>query len=260
MSVYPVAQAPVAELRRPSTPVYSVITPRRSLRTDTVIVSDIHLGSAVCRARALREALAAWYPFRRLIILGDLFEDLNLARLGKADFELLDDLRDLSGREDVELDWIEGNHDEQGHDLVHRLIGARTHDQMMLDLYGKRYLFMHGHQFDDFLRDHPTVSTVASNIYCAVQVREGRSRRFSRWLKQKSKQWLKVCQKVERMAADHARQFDANFVLCGHTHYHDAALSRPSHSVRYINTGCWTDMPSTLTTIDHKGLRQFVYS
>ncbi len=50
---------------------------------DTLILSDLHLGSEVSRAedaiRMLKEL-----SFRRLILLGDIFSDLDFRRLTKA--------------------------------------------------------------------------------------------------------------------------------------------------------------------------------
>lgn len=47
---------------------------------DTVILSDMHLGSEVSRAKDALQALKAM-SFRRLILLDDIFCDLNFRRL-----------------------------------------------------------------------------------------------------------------------------------------------------------------------------------
>src|SRR5215471_15449472 len=47
---------------------------------DTVIISDLHLGSRLSRAADAVEMLQE-RTFRRLILLGDIFCDLNFARL-----------------------------------------------------------------------------------------------------------------------------------------------------------------------------------
>lgn len=268
MSVYTVPATPVESPKIAGAlplvnraPAFQVVTPSKTLNADTVVISDVHLGSKVCRARVLRKALASWYPFRRLVILGDLFDELDfsLLRQNPHHFEVIDDIRELAAQPGVEVDWIEGNHDEHGHSLIERLLGANVHDHMTLDIQDKRYMFMHGHQFDEFLNNHPKISLLAGSIYIAVQTREGNNRRLSRWLKQKSKKWLKVCQRVERLAVEQARKAGADFILCGHTHYYDAALANPDERIRYINTGCWTDYPCTLTAIDRKGLKQYTY-
>ena len=234
---------------------------KKLYKTDVVIISDIHLGSEVCRAKELREAIKEWLPFKRLIILGDFFDDLNFSRLRKHHFGLMDDIRKLTKPiHGVRVDWIEGNHDIQAHEVIRRIIGAHVHDEMILDLYGKKYLFMHGHQFDDFLTEHPVITVVAGKVYEAVQRREdGRKKSLSRWLKKKSKGWLRVCQKVEEKAISYANQRGADFIVCGHTHYHDGSRRHSRSKIRYINTGCWTDAPSTLITIDDKGMRRHHY-
>ncbi len=238
----------------------NIRTESKTLRADTVVISDIHLGSEVCRAKELRRAIKSWFPFRRLIILGDLFDDLNFSRLNKHHFGVIDDIRRLtSHKRGVTVDWIEGNHDEEAHDVIHRIIGANVHDELILEFANRRYLFMHGHQFDNFLYDHPIISVMAGKVYEGVQKREGNGKRLSRWLKKKSKGWLKVCKKIEEKAILYAASRGAEYIVCGHTHYHDAQTSTPQQLVRYINTGCWTDCPSTLTVFDDKGFRHHLY-
>lgn len=235
-------------------------TTRKTLKTNMVIISDIHLGSEVSRAREVRKALAEWYPFERLIILGDLFDDLNFSRLRKHHFGLIDDFRRLTKpKRGVTVDWIEGNHDEKAHDLVHRIIGARVHSELQLEFGGRNHLFIHGHQFDNFLSEYPRITLMACNIYDAVQRREGEKKSLSRWLKKKSKGWLSVCRKVEERAIAYARIRGADNILCGHTHYHNPRTGVNGNGIRYINTGCWTDSPSTLTTIGPEGLHKHLY-
>jgi len=51
---------------------------------DTVIISDLHLGSEVSQAGAALAFLQSIH-FKRLILLGDIFADLNFRRLTFAD-------------------------------------------------------------------------------------------------------------------------------------------------------------------------------
>lgn len=263
-TVTPVPPVPVMVPKEPAAAppkVVHVAPSRKTYRTDTVVISDVHLGSEVCQAKLLRRALKEWYPFRRLIILGDLFDDLNFSRLGKHHFNLIDDFRKLTNKKrGVSVDWIEGNHDEEAHDVVRRMIGANVHEELLLELHGKSYLFIHGHQFDDFLVDHPIISTIASNFYESVQRRQGEGITVSRWLKRKSKGWIKACQRVQQKAVAYAAvKGDVDFIVCGHTHYHNAVPILPTDRIKYINTGCWTDLPCTLTTVDEHGLRHHEY-
>ena len=47
---------------------------------DTLILSDLHLGAEMSRAREALRGLQE-NRYRRLILLGDIFADLNLGRL-----------------------------------------------------------------------------------------------------------------------------------------------------------------------------------
>ena len=55
---------------------------QNKIHIDTIIVSDIHLGSEVSRPSQVIDMLQS-YKFNRLILLGDIFDDLNFRRLKK---------------------------------------------------------------------------------------------------------------------------------------------------------------------------------
>ncbi|MCY7360682.1 MAG: metallophosphoesterase, partial [Ignavibacteria bacterium] len=82
------------------------------MQIDTLIISDIHLGSKASRPLQVKEMLES-YRFKRLILLGDIFDDLNFTRLNKEHWNLLSYIRKLSNPEkNIEVVWVEGNHDE----------------------------------------------------------------------------------------------------------------------------------------------------
>src|SRR5271157_1175345 len=79
--------------------------------TETLIVSDVHLGSDLSLAADLLDLLQN-STFKRLILLGDIFADLNFSRLTKEHWRLISYLRKLSNpKRSIEVVWIEGNHD-----------------------------------------------------------------------------------------------------------------------------------------------------
>src|SRR5436305_14775547 len=83
---------------------------------DTIIISDLHLGSEVSRAsEAMRMLKTA--SFNRLILLGDIFSDLNFRRLKKEHWRLLGYIRKLSNpKREIEVVWVEWNNE---HGLSH---------------------------------------------------------------------------------------------------------------------------------------------
>ena len=79
---------------------------------DTLILSDLHLGSEVSRAEDATRMLKQ-NRFRRLILLGDIFSDLNFRRFTKEHWKFLSYIRKLSNpKREVEVVWVEGNHDQ----------------------------------------------------------------------------------------------------------------------------------------------------
>lgn len=216
---------------------------------DTLIVSDIHLGSDVCRAHDLLRTLKQ-HRFKRLILNGDVFDDLNFTRLTKDDWKVLSTLRRLSNpKRGIEVVWVAGNHDGLAEILSH-LLGVRVYNEYRWTHCGTRFLAMHGHQFDHYITQREKLTAVASYLYLKIQKIDGERQRLSRWIKRTSKSWLRVADTVGRDALDYARTTAADVVFCGHTHIPGQA---ERNGVRYVNSGCWTDKPSQYVTVGLKG-------
>src|ERR1700679_2047442 len=100
---------------------------------DTLILSDLHLGSEISRASDVLELLKS-ARFRRLILLGDIFNDLNFRRLKKEHWEFLSHIRKLSNpKRGVEVVWVEGNHDLGLSDLMSHLVGVPVYQHYEWD-------------------------------------------------------------------------------------------------------------------------------
>ncbi len=216
------------------------------LVVDTLIMSDIHLGSEVSRSEEALEMLKQ-FSFTRLILNGDVFEDLNFKRLSKEDWKFLSFIRKLSGhKRGVEVVWVAGNHDGIAEILSH-LLGLEVYDEYLWDSEGEKYLAIHGHQFDKFLNENVVISAIACGFYKLFQRIDTDNQRVSRWMKNRSKTWLRVSEKIAADAIEYARTKGAKYVFCGHTHQ---SMQRTSGGITYTNSGCWTDVPSEFITVD----------
>lgn len=219
---------------------------------DTIIVSDIHLGSDVSRCHRLVQLLKA-YRFRRLILNGDVFDDLNFKRLSKDDWKFLSFIRRMSNpRRGIDVIWVVGNHDGGVAEILSHLLGVPVHDEYVWEVHGLRMLAIHGHQFDRWITDHAVITAVASWFYLVIQKLDPQHR-VSRWVKRKSKRWLRLGDKVGHDASTYGRRrHEADVVFCGHTHL---ATDRwiDEVRVRYCNSGSWTDKPSQYITIGEDG-------
>src|SRR6202043_3448460 len=113
---------------------------------DTLILSDLHLGADMSRAR---EALCVLREnqYRRLILLGDIFADLNFGRLKKEHWKFLGFIRKLSNAQrKVEVVWVEGNHDQRLTEIMSDLVGVRVRQEYQWDYQGLRRIAVHGPQ------------------------------------------------------------------------------------------------------------------
>ncbi len=218
---------------------------------NTIIVSDVHLGSDVSRAGALLATLKT-HDFKRLILLGDIFDDLNFRRLPREHWTVLSHIRDLTHPESgVEVVWVEGNHDEGLSEVTSHFIGVPVFQEYSWRWNGTSFLAIHGHQFDRFLVEHSAITEVATGAYKLLQKLDFKQHGVSRFAKRISKKWLRQSEKIARHAIDYGKQRGAEYVFCGHTHF---AMQCADGGVRYVNSGCWTDVPSTFIAIDENGV------
>lgn len=217
---------------------------------DTLIVSDIHLGSHVSRSRVLLELLQKT-SYRRLILNGDVFDDLNFHRLKKDDWRFLSYIRKQSNpRSMTEVIWVVGNHDGGVAEVLSHILGVDVHEEYSWTYGDKRFLAIHGHQFDKWINEHAVITAVASFLYATIQ-RLDPHQNASRWVKRTSKKWLRLAGKVAHVAVRYGRKtHKADVVICGHTHQ---PTTIEIEDVMYVNSGCWTDVPSTYVLITAQG-------
>jgi len=114
-----------------------VVTPQIC---DTLILSDLHLGADMSRAREALRVLRE-NQFRRLILLGDIFADLNFGRLKKEHWKFLGFIRKLSNpKRNVEVVWVEGNHDHGLAPIMSHLVGVRVYHEYQWEYRGLRHI------------------------------------------------------------------------------------------------------------------------
>ena len=213
-------------------------------KTHTIIISDLHLGSKVSQPEKVLKLLKS-FSFRKLILLGDIFDDLNLGDLSTQGLDLLDYIGKIS--RDKKLRWVIGNHDEGFYKIFAPLMNAKIYQSYHWQYKNRKYLTIHGHQFDRFLINNVVLSQMSSAIYRFIQRIDFQDKRFSHYIKNTSKGWLRISQKVARGAIREAEKHGAEYVFCGHTH---KAIKKRSHDIKYFNSGCWTDNPCTFITVD----------
>jgi UDP-2,3-diacylglucosamine pyrophosphatase LpxH len=219
---------------------------------DTLILSDVHLGSEISRARDALDLLKSM-TFRRLILLGDIFNDLNFRRLKKEHWQFLSYIRKLSNpKRNVEVVWVEGNHDLGLSDLMSHLVGIPVYQQYLWKYRGESYLAIHGHQFDRFAINNFLLSRIGEALFLRIQKIDARKKAFSRYLDRLNTRWLRLSDKVACGALSYAAHHKAAYIFCGHTH---VPLEVQRDGVKYFNSGSWIDKRCTYITIGEDGVR-----
>lgn len=224
---------------------------------ETLILSDLHLGSELSRARQALELLQST-KFKRLILLGDIFADLNFRRLTKEHWQFLGYIRKLSNpKRRIEVVWVEGNHDHGLSQIMSHLVGVPVYQQYVWEFDGMRHLAIHGHQFDRFVVNNALLSRAGEWFFHELQRFDSKNKRISRFLDRLNTRWLRLSDKVSDGALSYAKTGGAERVFCGHTH---VALEREHEGVHYFNSGSWVDPKCTYITVDQQGvaIREYV--
>jgi UDP-2,3-diacylglucosamine pyrophosphatase LpxH len=218
---------------------------------DTLILSDLHLGAKTSRAREATRVLKQSH-FRRLILLGDIFADLNFARLTKEHWKFLGYIRKLSNpKRNVEVVWVEGNHDHGLTNIMSHLVGVRVYQQYFWQYRGVRHLAIHGHQFDGFQVNNLTICRAGTWVYLQLQKLDVKGKPFARLIDRLNTSWLRLSPRLSSGALAYARKHGAGRVFCGHSH---EATHVEGDGIHYYNSGGWVDSRLTYVTIDEEGV------
>jgi len=224
---------------------------------DTLILSDLHLGADMSRARDAMRVLQQ-NRYRRLILNGDIFADLNFARLKKEHWKFLGFIRKLSNpKRNVEVVWVEGNHDHGLTQIMSHLVGVRAYHEYSWQYQGLRHIAVHGHQFDSFGVNNVRFNYLFGTLlYLQLQKWDTKSKMLTRFLDRLNTRWLRLSTKVAAGALAHARHHQAARIFCGHTH---AALHRHEDGIDYYNSGSWIDDHPKYITVGEEGVQIHEY-
>jgi UDP-2,3-diacylglucosamine pyrophosphatase LpxH len=211
----------------------------------TLVISDVHLGSPVCKTDSLIKVLND-QKYDRLIINGDLLDNNYFQRYKKNHWKVLELIRKISKKKEVIL--ICGNHDRNSETLS-RILGIEFVNQYEMEINYKHFLFLHLDMFDTFISSYGLLTTIAEKIYYFFQTIH---KPLATWLKRSSKTFLQVKDKIKYKALEyiHNTQYDA--IFGGHVHY-----AEEYHCIKtnksYYNTGSFCDSPSHYIIIDGDG-------
>jgi UDP-2,3-diacylglucosamine pyrophosphatase LpxH len=224
---------------------------------NTLILSDLHLGAETSHAHEATRVLKE-NRFQRLILLGDIFADLNFARLTKEHWKFLGYIRKLSNpKRKIEVIWVEGNHDHGLANIMSHLVGVRVYQHYAWKCGALRHIAIHGHQFDGFQVNNVRLSRLGTSLYLKLQKLDFKHKPIARLIDRLNTRWLRMSSKVATGAMEFARQRGANRIFCGHTH---EAVHVKQDGIDYYNAGGWVDSRMTYLTVDEQEVRIHEYN
>jgi UDP-2,3-diacylglucosamine pyrophosphatase LpxH len=226
----------------------------------SLFISDVHLGTKGSQAHLFLDFLKH-HEADTIYLVGDLVDGWRLKRGWYWPQTHNDVVQKLlrKGRKGARLIYIPGNHDEFLRDYVGMTFGAVEIVQNTVHegADGRRYLVMHGDEFDvvvrhakwlAFLGDWAYVFALGVNTYINW-VRRKLGLQYwslSAWAKMKVKNAVNFIGEFEDALSAEAKRVGADGVICGHIHH---ATEKPIGGVTYMNCGDWVE--SCTAIVEH---------
>jgi UDP-2,3-diacylglucosamine pyrophosphatase LpxH len=230
----------------------------RSFRT--LFISDVHLGSKSAKAEFLIDFMRH-HEAETIYLVGDIVDGWRLRRSWHWPQTHNDVVQKLlrQARKGVQITYIAGNHDEflrmfQGVHFGGIVVADRAIHE---SADGKKYLVIHGDQFDTVVHNMRWLAYLGDKAYdAAIMVNRiiARFRRlfgmpywsFSSWAKVKVKKAVNFIGAFQEVLTEEARRSEVDGVICGHIHH---AVIERFDDVQYINTGDWVE--SCTAVVEH---------
>src|SRR5271156_130940 len=225
----------------------------------SVWTSDHHLGNPLSDDRAFLRFLSS-FETDVFGLVGDFIDGWSLKRRWFWPQTHNDVIQKIlrKGRKGGEIVLTPGNHDDFLEFLLNVVLGhvAIQHEYIHTAADGKRYLVIHGHQFDV----HVPVwlmkvgswaydLTVIGN-YFVHKVRDFFHLphwSLSAYLKKRVKEAVTYVREFEEMAVEYARTKGCDGVICGHIH---APSIKTINGLTYMNSGDWIEHCTAL--VEHE--------
>lgn len=215
-----------------------------SFSMQTIIVSDVHLGSPFCLYGLFLRFLDQLPSDAELVLNGDTVDYCNRA-LPATHSQALMRLSEASVHHHIV--WIEGNHDAQFH----------MDDPGRIDFWdsysvGSRLHVTHGDRFDN-LRPRNRLFITCVRWLHAMRIRLGAEPVHVAFYAKKFPLLYGVLRRhVAANAVEYAKENGYEVMVTGHTHYPEDVTRG---GIRLFNTGSWTERPVYALYVDDRGMR-----
>lgn len=221
---------------------------------DTVVISDVHLGTFGCHAKELHQYLRSIKP-RTLVLNGDIIDIWNFRKryFPKSHMRVLKRLLHMASK-GTEIYYLTGNHDELLRKFANYDIGnIHLRNKLVLEQDGKKAWIFHGDIFDASIHNAKWIAKLGGWGYDLlilinrgmnfVLQKMGRERySLSKKIKNSVKKAVKFVSDFEDTAATLAIDQKYDLVICGHIHQPQMKKVENRHGAcMYLNSGDWVE-------------------
>jgi len=220
-------------------------------------ISDVHLGTTGCQADYLLDFLKH-NEADTFYLVGDIIDGWAMSKSFYWPQEHNDVIQKIMrmARKGTLVTYLPGNHDEFLRSFGDHHFGniILTDTIIHSGLDGKKYLIMHGDQFDVVMKNIKWLAHIGSwayDILININVVVNKLQNWfklphwslSAWAKYKVKQAVNFIGDFEENLAKFARVKGADGIICGHIHH---ANIRNIDGLQYMNCGDWVESCTAL--------------
>ena len=225
-----------------------------------IFISDVHLGTKASQAGQLLEFLRC-YDAQMIYLVGDIIDGWALKGSWYWPQSHNDVVQKIlrKARKGTRIVYLPGNHDEFLREYYGTHFGGIEVQETAIHeaVNGRRYLVLHGDQFDFVIRNAKWLAHLGDAAYdfaiflnrIATSVRRRLGLPYwslSAWAKLKVKNAVNVISQFEDALVKEARRQNVQGVICGHIHH---AVSNDLNGVHYLNSGDWVE--SLTAIVEH---------
>ena len=227
----------------------------------TIWISDLHLGSTQCQADVLLDFLKH-NESDKLYLVGDIIDFWALSKkmYWPKDHNTVIQKVLRKARHDTQVIYIPGNHDENVREYDNYVFGdiIVKNSDVYTSLAGKRFLVVHGDEYDTIAKCHKWIAKLGSEGYDFLLWVNRILRIFRRWfgmqsnfslaafVKFKVKNVVQFISDYEASIVSTLKDQSLDGVICGHIHH---AEIKDIDGFLYINTGDFVE--SCTAIVEH---------
>jgi len=224
-------------------------------------ISDLHLGSTQCQADVLLDFLK-YNDSEKLYLVGDIIDFWALSKkmYWPRDHNTVIQKVLRKARHGTQIIYIPGNHDENIRDYDNYVFGDITvkKSDVHTTASGKRFLVVHGDEYDTVVRYHRWLAKLGSESYdILIEINRflkiirrwfGVQSQFSlaAFVKFKVKNIVQFISDYEESIVNSLKNDDFDGVICGHIHH---AEIKDIGGFLYVNTGDFVE--SCTAIVEH---------